>query len=546
VARTAYEVYGRGFGWAWRLRVDGAIVAHGGRHYQESSGARAAIDRVRAATATLEGSPEAFGSEAVTDPRVVVERNPDPAGWVWQGGNWVWRLETADSVLAHSAETFATEAAARASFERSRADGQGALPTYLVGAEYDWRREPGVVGVDSPGIASILAQPLRGVRHRRRLARIDTRIVVAGSRGKSSTTRRLDDVFSRRGYDTLTKITGDHPAVIRNGEVHPLDRRGPLTRLYENCQVLAEFADDLDAYAGENVAVFENQGITAYTTRLINRQFVRPHVVFVTNVRQDHTDTLGDSRSEIARACGRSIPDGAHAVVGEQHPDLYDYVRREVERAGGTAEQVSVPERHRGLLGAETVHGLDAVLAAVGEPPLPEAELAAYLEGMQPGWLRLPGGRLYDASEVNDVESTELVRRALVDDGEVVTPFVFLRRDRRGRTASFVDYVNGLAERGHVERVHVGGADARLFASYVDVPATRHGADEAAESVLGDLFAHGDPVLLMGNTVDEFMRELESEVAERAHEANAGPVDDEGREPIDGEPGDEAVGPPSA
>jgi hypothetical protein len=318
-------------------------------------------------------------------------------------------------------------------------------------------------------------------------------------------------VFNRRGYDTLTKITGNHPTLIHNGEVHPIERRGPRTTLYENISVIGEFAPELDAYAAEDIGIFENQGITEYTTRLINQQLINPDIVVLTNVRQDHNDTLGKTRTNIARSFARSISAGTHVVSGEQNPVLHDYMQEEIERRGGTIEQVEIPDRHEGMIGAETAHAIDAVLAFLDESPLPEGELDAFLDAIQPEWTRLPNGRIFNAAQVNDVESTEMVRQALVSD-EQILPFVYLRRDRRGRTASFAEYVDLLYEQGHIERVHVGGANTRAFAENTDLPVTRHEGGAEAEAVLNDLLAVGDPVVIMGNTVDEFMREFEQAV----------------------------------
>ena len=388
-----------------------------------------------------------------------------------------------------------------------------------MGAEYEWRDGPRVIEVGKPSLTGIIKELTRGFRHRKALRRLDTRIAVAGSRGKTSTTRRLDDVFNRRGYDTLTKITGNHPTLIHNGEVHPIERRGPRTMLYENISLIGEFAPELDAYAAEDVGIFENQGITEYTTRLINQQLIKPDIVVLTNVRQDHNDTLGKTRTNIARSFARSISAGTHVVSGEQHPVLHDYMQEEIERRGGTIEQVEIPDRHEGMIGAETAHAIDAVLAYLDEPLLPEGELEAFLDAIQPEWTRLPNGRVFNAAQVNDVESTELVRQALVSEDETILPFVYLRRDRRGRTASFAEYVDLLYEQGHIDRAHVGGANTRAFVENTELPVTQHDDDTDAGTVLTDLLTGNEPVVIMGNTVDEFMREFEQAVSTREQEA---------------------------
>lgn len=106
-----------------------------------------------------------------------------------------------------------------------------------------------------------------------------------------------------------------------------------------------------------------------------------------------------------------------------------------------------------------------------------------------------------------------MVRQALVSADEKILPFVYLRRDRRGRTASFAEYVDLLYDQGHIDSADVGGANTRAFAEKTDLPVTRHDNGAEAEAVLTDLLAVGAPVVIMENTVDEFMRELAKEIS---------------------------------
>ena len=512
---TAYEIYGRGFGWNWRLRADGRVIATGAAHHDSSGTVRDVIDRVRAAVTTLDGDDHAFRDTTVRDPGMVVERIPTPEGELSSDrDDWVWRLETAEAVLGHSADRFSTETAVRTAAQAFLAAAVGGLPSYIVGAEYDWQDAQPSIHVGTRGMTGPLRELLRGYRHRRALDRFDTRIAVVGSRGKSSTVRRLDDVIGRRGYGRLSKVTGDRPLVVLDGEVYLVDRQGPRTLLYENARIVQQVAAELDPAAFPEVAIIENQGITPYTTRLVNRTFSRVDIVVVTNVRKDHVGTLGTSRRNIARALGRSVGPDTHVVSAEQHPELCSYLRAEVERRGATFEQVSVPGRHEGLLGAETVHAIDPVLEAIDEDPVDDAELDAFLRSIQPEWVQVDGGRVYNAADVNDVESTERVRRILAGRTESILPFVFLRADRRGRTASFATYAEWLVDHDHAPTVHVAGGDAVAFQRNADAPVTVHDTADPGD-VLDALLSVGPPVLLMGNTVDEFMRGMTGAVAER-------------------------------
>lgn len=346
-----------------------------------------------------------------------------------------------------------------------------------------------------------------GPVHRRRLGSIDTRIVVSGVRGKSSATRWLHDVFHRRGNDTFAKITGDEPITLLNGEERTVERNGQV-RLYENERELRR-ATDVD------VAIIENQGIRQYTTRLVSQSFVKPDIVFITNVREDHMDTLGRDRIAIARSLARSVPAGTTVVNGESDPELRSYLSSELRRRNAVVRHVNPPEWASQFPGAEVVFGLNEVLNILGEPPLSKTDTDKKLGTMLPEWRILGGNRLYNAAAVNDVQSTEIIRQALVGQNDtVIQPVVNLRADRRGRTASFRRYFDNLVGEKYAEPVHAVGDGQQVFANTANFDVRTHGKT-TPDTLLDAVLADGHPVLIMGNTVTEFMRELDETIQAR-------------------------------
>jgi len=507
-----FEVYDTEAGWRWRLRIDSLVLTSSKKSFSSPDQAREAVNRVRAAASVVEDLTEqqfngTHAGDRVTDVQCAT---------IDVSGQYEWVLIEDGDVLARSTTTYETESGALRAATKFCTYASVTETVFLFESQ-DQRSSSFDVGSRSilAALRSLATLPIRGFKHRRALQKISTRIVVSGIRGKSSTTRRLDDVLRRRGYDTLTKITGNQPHLIHNGGVVPLNREGSRTTLYENIDVFREYVPKLAKYAPDDVAIFENQGITEYTTRLINGSFLDPHVIVLTNIRRDHQDTLGETRADIARSFAKSVPPNAHVVCGEQHPIIYEYLEREVTAIGATIEQVAIPEEHQGLLGAETVHAVNHTLTAVGEPPVPDDEIRTYLEQIQPKWTTVPNGLVFNAAEVNDVESTEAVRQAL-ENSDRITPFVFLRPDRRGRTASFVSYFDHLADRGIIDAGYVMGSDSAVFVNETACEVTEIDSDADPAAVLDRLLDRDRPVILMGNTVDEFMREIDAEIDSRA------------------------------
>lgn len=341
----------------------------------------------------------------------------------------------------------------------------------------------------------------RTEEHTDRLAGIDHRVVVSGTRGKSTLSRWLHDELVAREYDTYAKLTGTQPVSMYNGLEWVIPRSGNVT-LYENERQIRRFYP-MDAI------VVENQGITPYTTRLVNTRYVDPNLVVVTNVREDHLDTLGGNRERVARGLARSIPRNSTVICGEAGERIRRYFAAELERRDSTVRFVDVPQAYANVPGAELVFALDEALRTLDGEGLEPERAEAYLEELDVEWQRLPDGRVFDAASVNDVQSTESIRRALVDGpDEVVEPLLYLRQDRPGRTASFARYLNRLAERGDIESAHVVDGHAEPFDAKTTFPVEIHSKDEDPEGVLAEALATGRPVLVMGNANPEFMQEL--------------------------------------
>ncbi|WP_323171822.1 Mur ligase family protein [Natrialba sp. PRR66] len=376
----------------------------------------------------------------------------------------------------------------------------------------DMTRETDIVSTIRKTISGVKHACLRGIRHTRRLDDIDTQIVISGTRGKSSLTRWVYDILYDREYDVLAKVTGNRPVSIHSGETHPISR-GHRVTLYENER-------EIRSHTPDDALIVENQAITSYTTRMVNARFVDPDVVVLSNVREDHLSTLGSDRYKVARGLVRAIPKGTHVINAEQDPHIREFLETEINRRNATVSHVTVPEEYEHIPGIESIYALNEILRAIDEIPLTDDELAVYRNQMDVEWRQLADGRVYNAAEVNDVQSTEMIRQALFSKDPAIDriePFLYLRGDRRGRSVSFLHYLNDLYDRDEpvFDRVHVAGGTTSAFARKATFPVTVHETETPADDVLQSLLENERPVYIMGNTVATFMRDLEDAIEER-------------------------------
>lgn len=357
----------------------------------------------------------------------------------------------------------------------------------------------------------------RGRAHFERVESVPYRVTVSGVRGKSTVVQWLNEALVARDLETYAKETGNHPISYHNLDEHAIERDG-ITRLYENERELAD-------YWPVDAIVAENQGIREYTTRLANELF-DPQVVVLLNVRRDHQSTLGATLPDIARVFARTVPEDAHVVSGDRNDAINDYLRREFE-AQGIDFTVAKPDPDgpfADVFGARSALVVDEALRILGLDPLSPGTIESLITELHSewSWNRLRGGGLVaNGAMMNDVESTELLRQYLVArlDDPTVTPFVFTRRDRAGRTAAFVHYVNWLAENDLIGRVHAAGSHAETFRRKVDAEVRTHDEENAdASEVLDTCLDEGKPTYLVGNTVHHFMRDLEDVLADRTIE----------------------------
>jgi poly-gamma-glutamate synthase PgsB/CapB len=290
-------------------------------------------------------------------------------------------------------------------------------------------------------ILSLLGAEQTIIRRLRRA--VPTRVVVLGTRGKSSVVRLIAAGLRGAGLRAVYKTTGSQAVLGRpDGSEHPIHRRfvpSPLEQrrvLWESRRLAAD------------VAVIEAMSIRAEALRAEVRGIIAPRIVVITNLRRDHLADLPDPVAAFAEA----VPLDATALCSEDVPqELLERLRDRGIRTvclpatAGSDERVSVPYEE---WGSNLALALE-VCAYLGIPKQCAAEGVRSIKpdvGALSAWRMIgPQGVWYAVSgfAANDPESTKLVLRRALErwgrpDGSCVG-LLNLREDRGDRTEQWVD-----------------------------------------------------------------------------------------------------------
>lgn len=143
-------------------------------------------------------------------------------------------------------------------------------------------------------------------------------------------------VLREAGYKTLAKTTGSKPMLILPDGTEKDIRRTGRPSILEQKKILK-----LAARLGVEAIVCEMMSIKPECLRAESRQFLRPHVLLITNVRLDHVEDMGVTKPEIAKSMAEAVSGGSTVLVpGEE---CYPAFLEAAERVGASVERVPRP-----------------------------------------------------------------------------------------------------------------------------------------------------------------------------------------------------------
>ena len=162
--------------------------------------------------------------------------------------------------------------------------------------------------------------------HRKNVERIPLRILVNGTRGKTTVTRIITYALQESGMKTVGISSGSSLEIIHSdGKVEKVERR----RRANIREMIPFFRLALEEKA--EAVVVEDMALTEENQRVLRDNLVKPDIVVITNTYIDHVPEMGKTTEETAWCLSRSVPSSALLYTTEDHYQKYSSNVRKVE-----------------------------------------------------------------------------------------------------------------------------------------------------------------------------------------------------------------------
>jgi poly-gamma-glutamate synthase PgsB/CapB len=278
-------------------------------------------------------------------------------------------------------------------------------------------------------LALLLGGIVEQRNHHRHLRTIPVRILVNGSRGKSSITRLCAGALRGGGLMVVAKTTGTAARFIYpDATEEPVYRKFGIANVAEQISIVRRAA----AFHPDAL-VIECMAVNPSLQEVNQTKLIQSTIGVLCNVREDHLEEMGPRLDDVARSLSRSMPVGGVCVTTER--EQLPILRRQAEKRRCRLIEVD-PEQvsDRDLAGFGWITFKENVAIALAIAELLGIDRRAALRGMwqappDPGALtveeyRVAGQRLRFANvfAANDPGSTMQNVRMLWAQGAIRPP----------------------------------------------------------------------------------------------------------------------------
>jgi poly-gamma-glutamate synthase PgsB/CapB len=134
------------------------------------------------------------------------------------------------------------------------------------------------------------------------LKKIPLRIMVNGTRGKSTTVKIIYEILRQEKHKVFAKTTGEKPTqYLPNGANKSISRFSPATIL-ENIRLLRSWAHE-----SPDSVIMECMALQPETQFVLSNRIFHPNHILITNIAMDHAEMMGQDEEEIAKTIFHSL-----------------------------------------------------------------------------------------------------------------------------------------------------------------------------------------------------------------------------------------------
>ncbi len=151
--------------------------------------------------------------------------------------------------------------------------------------------------------------------HRRRLARVPIRVIVGGTRGKTTLVRLLTEALRRSGHEVCARVTGRSPEETLAGARlrEPIPWRASPRPGPSDPDEIRRWLRVVTRRVQPSALVVENSAITPESMWAVGHHLFPPTLAVITDATLDHLDLWPPDRDSVARIHVEAIP--AHVPV---------------------------------------------------------------------------------------------------------------------------------------------------------------------------------------------------------------------------------------
>jgi poly-gamma-glutamate synthase PgsB/CapB len=151
------------------------------------------------------------------------------------------------------------------------------------------------------------------IRLAKSLQRIPIRILVTGTRGKSTMVKIIHEMLRQSGQKVFAKTTGDQPLEhLSDGKTRIILRHAPAS-IIENISILRGWVKE-----SPEALVMECMALQPENQRSLSTQILKPNYILISNIRLDHAEVMGHKLDEMATTILECVTKNASILTTNQ------------------------------------------------------------------------------------------------------------------------------------------------------------------------------------------------------------------------------------